>query len=173
MPIVVQCDASVLGIGGALINRTPTGDRVIKCVSHAFTTAESKWKTIEQEAFAVVFTVLFFRTVLYGHHFLVETDHRNLTFIHAGTSAKVVRWSLALQRFSFSISFIPGEKNVVADALSRAPAGAPRELNVIRLTASVLLAFQLADKTASGEVLAVRLNKVMHYVTKMFFFFVL
>jgi hypothetical protein len=82
----------------------------------------------------VVFVVLFFRTVLTGQFFLVETDHRNLTFVHAGTSAKVTRWSLALQRFSFGISFIPGEKNVVADALSRAPAGAPRELHAIRMS---------------------------------------
>ena len=62
---------------------------MIKCVSHAFTDAESRWKTLEQEAFAVVFVVLFFRTILYGQYFLVETDHRNLTFVHAGTSAKV------------------------------------------------------------------------------------
>ena len=70
VPLVLQCDASILGIGGALINRFPEGvDRVIKCVSHAFTDAESRWKTLEQEAFAVVFVVLFFphhpvRTVL-------------------------------------------------------------------------------------------------------------
>ena len=134
VPLVVQCDASILGIGGALINRYPDRDRVIKCVSHAFTEAESRWKTLEQEAFAVVFTVLFFRTVLFGQFFLVETDHRNLTFVHAGTSAKVIRWSLALQRFSFGISFIPGEQNVIADALSRAPAGAPRSLHAIRLS---------------------------------------
>ena len=52
----------------------------------------------------------------------------------ARTSAKVIRWSLALQRFNFGISFIPGEKNVVADTLSRAPAGAPRGLHAIRFT---------------------------------------
>ena len=51
---------------------------------------------MEQEAFAVIFTILYFRAVLFGHYFLVETDHRNLTFIHSGTSAKVTRWSLAL-----------------------------------------------------------------------------
>jgi hypothetical protein len=54
--------------------------------------------------------------------------------VHVGTSAKVTRWSLELQQFSFGISFIPGEKNVIADALSRAPVGAPRNLHAIRLT---------------------------------------
>ena len=93
--------ASILELGGALINRSPDGDWVIKCVSHAFTEAESRWKTLEQEAFAVVFTVLFFRTVLLGQYFLVETDHRNLTFVHAGTSVKVVRWSPLYLRYNF------------------------------------------------------------------------
>jgi len=131
---VIKCDASILGVGGVLINRYPHGDRVIKCVSHAFTDTETRWKTLEQEAFAVVFTVLYFRTVLYGQFFLVETDHGNLTFVHAGTSAKVTRWSLVLQRFSFGISFIPGQSNVIADALSRAPADAPLNLHAIRLS---------------------------------------
>jgi len=134
VPVVVQCDASVLGLGGVLINRYPQGDRVVKCVSHAFTEAESRWKTLEQEAFAVVFTLLHFRNVLWGHHFMVETDHRNLTFIHARTSAKVIRWSLAVQQFSFVISFIAGDENVVADALSRAPAGAALSVQVLRAT---------------------------------------
>ena len=134
VPVVVQCDASVLGLGGVLINRYPRGDRVVKCVSHAFTEAESRWKTLEQEAFAVVFTLLHFRNVLWGHYFLVETDHRNLTFIHSGTSAKVIRWSLAVQQFCFAISFIPGEQNVVADTLSRAPAGAALSVQVLRVT---------------------------------------
>jgi hypothetical protein len=128
VPIVVQCDASNLGIGGALINRYPSGDRVIKCVSHSFTPAEAKWKTTEQEAFAVVFVILHFRAVLFGHYFLVETDHRNLTFIHSGTSAKVSRWSLALQHMCFAITYLPGERNVGADTLSRAPAGVSHAL---------------------------------------------
>ena len=130
--LVIQCDASTLGIAGSLNTRGPEGDRVIKCVSHAFTEAESKWKTTEQEAFAMVFCILFFRALLIGHPFLVETDHRNLTFVHSGTSAKVSRWSLALQQFCFAISYLPGERNVVADALSRAPAGAPHAVGVVR-----------------------------------------
>jgi hypothetical protein len=139
VPIVVQSDASVLGVGGCLINRYPDGDRVVGCVSHAFTEAESRWKTIEQEAFAIVYILIFFRAVLWGHNFLVETDHRNLTFIHSGTSAKLSRWSLLLQSMSFAVSYLPGEKNVVADALSRAPRG-------MRLG---LLAVRLADFCAS------------------------
>lgn len=49
VPLVVQADASTMGVGGCLINRYPDGDRVIGCYSHAFSTTESRWKTIEQE----------------------------------------------------------------------------------------------------------------------------
>ena len=126
LPIVVSADASILGVGGCLANRyrDEQGDevtRVVACASHAFTEAESRWKTIEQEAFALVWIVMHFRAVLWGQPFVLETDHRNLTYIHGGTSPKVMRWAMALQNFSFSLVHVPGAEQLVADALSRAP----------------------------------------------------
>ena len=134
VPVVLQTDASTVGVGGALINRYPDGDRVVGCCSHAFSDTEAKWKTIEQESFGVVFCIMYWYAVLYGHHFLIETDHRNLIYIHAGTSAKVVRWSLLLQSLSYAISHIPGPSNVIADALSRTPARIGHALHALRLT---------------------------------------
>jgi hypothetical protein len=126
LPIVVSTDASVLGVGGCLANRFVEQDgtvvnRVVACASHAFTEAEARWKTIEQEAFALVWIVMYFRGVLWGQPFVLETDHRNLTYVHGGTSPKVMRWALALQNFAFALVHVPGVEQVVADALSRAP----------------------------------------------------
>jgi hypothetical protein len=70
---------------------------------------------MQQESFSIVFTLCFLRLI--GHYFLVETDHRNIVFVHSRTSAKVVRWSLTLQQFSFGMSYIPGESDDVADTL--------------------------------------------------------
>ena len=50
---------------------------------------------------------------------MVETDHKNLTFLKTAQSAKVRRWQLALQEFDFEYKYIKGEDNVVADAFSR------------------------------------------------------
>jgi hypothetical protein len=50
---------------------------------------------------------------------VVETDHKNLTFLKTAQSAKVRRWQLALQEFDFKYTHIKGEDNVVADAFSR------------------------------------------------------
>ena len=133
LPLVLQTDASTIGVGAALINRSHDGDRVLGCCSHAFTETEQRWKTIEQEAFAVVFGVLYFYALLYGHHFTIETDHRNLVYIHSGSSAKVTRWSLLLQSLCYAVSHIPGTVNVIADALSRTPARTGHTLHALRL----------------------------------------
>ena len=95
--IVVTTDASVLGVGGCVSNRyrNESGkivNQIVAVASHAFTEAEGRWKTIEQESFGVVWMVLGHRRILWGHPFLLETDHRNLLYIHGGTSAKVTRW---------------------------------------------------------------------------------
>ncbi len=50
---------------------------------------------------------------------MVETDHKNLTFLKTAQSAKVRRWQLTLQKFDFEYKHIKGEDNVVADAFSR------------------------------------------------------
>ncbi len=47
---------------------------------------------------------------------MVETDHKNLTFLKTAQSATVRRWQLALQEFDFEYIHIKGEDNVVADA---------------------------------------------------------
>lgn len=124
--IVVRADASVIGGGVELSNRWiedgETITRVVAVASHAFTAAESRWMTIEQECFILVFAVMHFRPLLLGQPFLLETDHR-LMYIHGETSPKVVRWSLALQNFRFTVKHVPGESQYVTDTLSRAPAG--------------------------------------------------
>jgi hypothetical protein len=50
---------------------------------------------------------------------VVETDHKNLTFLKTAQSAKVRRWQLALQEFDFKYRHIKEENTVVADAFSR------------------------------------------------------
>jgi len=52
-------------------------------------------------------------------HFCVRTDHKNLTYLKESVNQKVYRWKLKIQEFDFDIEYIPGEKNIVADGLSR------------------------------------------------------
>ncbi len=59
--------------------------------------------------------------------FVVETDHKNLTFLKTAQLAKVRRWQLTLQEFDFEYKHIRGEDNVVADAFSRLCDHYPRD----------------------------------------------
>lgn len=56
--------------------------------------------------------------------FTLCTDHRNLTFLDNApvssiASNKVKRWKIFIMEFDFEIQHIAGEKNIVADGLSR------------------------------------------------------
>jgi hypothetical protein len=119
-PIHVRTDASTFGVGGYLFQFDSTGDeRPVAYVSRAFSDRESRWSTIEQEAFAIVFTISKLQHYLLGQQFILETDHANLQWLSKATAAKLVRWRLFLQQFDFSIRHIAGSANVLSDAFSR------------------------------------------------------
>jgi hypothetical protein len=126
-PIILRTDASTAGVGGMLLQKVAGMERPVSFVSKAFTPAESKWSTIEQEAFAIYYCVTSLQHFLLGHPFVVETDHKNLLYLERATAPKIVRWRLRLQEFNFQLVHIAGKSNVVADALSRcfSVAGAP------------------------------------------------
>lgn len=118
-PIILRTDASTVGIGGVLLQRVDGTERPVCFVSKAFNDAESRWSTIEQEAYSIYYCVLALSHHLLGHHFTVETDHRNLLYLDRATSPKLIRWRLRLQEYDFAVTHIAGRHNVVADALSR------------------------------------------------------
>ena len=77
----------------------------------------SKIEDYLAEASALIYVILYFRVVLWGQHFILETDHRNLTYIHRWTSPKVLRMSMVMQNFGN----VPGVDISIPDAMSRAP----------------------------------------------------
>jgi hypothetical protein len=98
--IVLRVDASVLGVGAALFNVSlhagERQERLVAVASHGFTRVERQWKTIEQECFAVVYGCRYFYGLLWGQVFVVDGDHKNLAYIHKGSSPKIVRWNMFL-----------------------------------------------------------------------------
>ena len=123
---ILRTDASTYGIGAVLLQVCPSADdstepiyQPIAYVSKKFSPQATKWSTIEQEAYAIYFSVNHFDYYLRCKPFILETDHNNLLWMESSTVPKIVRWRVLLQSFSFSLRHIAGTRNVVADWLSR------------------------------------------------------
>jgi len=112
----------------------------------AFRGAQERWSTYEKEAFAIyqVFDRLDYM-LLSENDTRIFTDHLNLLFIFNPLAvdptlkrhivSKVQRWSMALYRFSYVIEHIPGEKNIMADIMTRWLKGyRGKRLSVKRIT---------------------------------------
>jgi hypothetical protein len=118
LSIHVRTDASDYEIGGYIFQLDQQRELPIWFVSKALHKAQLNWSTFEKEAYAIFYTIIKFDFLLRDVKFVVETDHKNLTFLKTSQSAKVRRWQLALQEFNFKYIHIKGEDNVVADTLS-------------------------------------------------------
>ncbi len=118
-PIYLRTDVCNDGAGAMLYHKVNGRDHPVAFMSHTFSGAERRWPTYEQECYGIVRSIIHFDSLLLGHAFIVETDHRNLVLMSASENAKVVRWRTRLQEYSFDVRHIAGVTNDVADALSR------------------------------------------------------
>ena len=82
---------------------------------------ERRYSVEERECLSIMWGVSRFDRYLCGKKFIIETDHCGLQYMRENRmkNARVMRWSLALQNYSFSIRYIKGSNNVMSDYLSR------------------------------------------------------
>lgn len=118
---VVQADASGVGIGAVLLQTWDEELMPVAYASRKLNNAEKNYSTIEKECLAIVWCVKKFYRYLYGQHFTIETDHQPLRYLQRSDHAngRLMRWSMYLQQFNFTIGNIKGSDNVSADCLSR------------------------------------------------------
>ncbi|GFS75684.1 retrovirus-related Pol polyprotein from transposon 297 [Trichonephila clavipes] len=83
--------------------------------------SQQKWSTIEREAYAVIWALKRFETLLCEAKIFLLTDHNPLVFLTsvAPQCPRLQRWALAIQRHDIEASHMKGSKLVNADALSK------------------------------------------------------
>ena len=121
-PFVVQVDASERGLGAVLCQSSEDGSEhpIVYC-SRKLLDREQKLSTTEKECLGIVWAVETFKPYIYGTTFTVETDHNPLVWLDKckDVNQKLLRWSLILQQYSFTIRHKNGSDHKNADALSR------------------------------------------------------
>jgi hypothetical protein len=89
--------------------------------SRKLNSAQKNYTVSGKELLSVVETLKEYHSTLFGCKELhIYTDHKNITFSRLNTQ-RVLRWRLFLEEYSPIIHYIKGEKNTLADALSRLP----------------------------------------------------
>ncbi|KAL0171008.1 hypothetical protein M9458_035604, partial [Cirrhinus mrigala] len=122
---IVEVDASEVGVGAVLSQRSPSDERIHPCAffSHRLTPTERNYDIGNRELLAVKLALEEWRHWLEGagFPFIVWTDHKNLEYIRTAKrmNSRQARWALFFGRFRFTISYRPGSKNGKPDALSR------------------------------------------------------
>jgi len=116
----VMTDASDLATGAVLMQDQGKGLQPIAFESQKLQGTEHRYPPHELELLAIIHALRAWQHYLLGPHFKIYTDHLSLRYLQTQPtlSPKEARWLDFLQEFDFEIHYLPGKKNVVADALS-------------------------------------------------------
>ena len=122
--IYVTCDASDWRTG-ATLSYGPTWESVrpVAFDSMQLKAAEKNYPVHEKELLAIIRALQKWRSDLLGERIHVYTDHRTLENFDTqkDLSCRQLHWQEFLSQYDMSITYIRGEDNTVADALSRLP----------------------------------------------------
>ena len=119
----LQTDASEFGLGGVLSQLDDEDvEHPVLYLSRKLLKHEENYSVPEKECLAIVWAVTKLKYYLYGHKFIVMTDHQPLKWLDAmkNSNKRLMRWAILLQEYTFTVLYRKGVANGNADGLSRA-----------------------------------------------------
>ncbi|KAG0420015.1 Transposon Tf2-11 polyprotein, partial [Dictyocoela roeselum] len=135
----LETDASENAMGSVLSqNKKPIG-----FYSYKFNESEKNYTVAEKELFAIIMSLLYFKPIIFTNRIIIHTDNKNL-IPDKSISNRIQRWKLLIEEFNYEIKHIDGNKNVVADALSRINLMKADEL--IKIDCEIIERLQKEDK---------------------------
>lgn len=123
MHFQIQADASAYALGAVLLQGEGTELHPIEYGSRLLSCAERNYSTTEREALAIVWACNKFRGYIEGGEVKLLTDHQPLKWLLnvKSPTGRLARWGLQIQHYNFTIEYVPGKNNTMADMLSRPP----------------------------------------------------
>ena len=120
-PFLLQTDWQPTGMGAILSQKIDNVEHVIAYASKSLKIQEQHYAPTEGELLACMWAIRHFHCHLHGHPFVLETDHKALTYLltSKNLSTKLTRYAMELQEYDFEMRHRPGHLHTNVDALSR------------------------------------------------------
>ena len=113
-PFEVYADASDYQLDRMIMQ----AEKSLAFYTRRLNSAQAKYTTGEQELLSIVETLKTIENILLGQQLVVHTDHLNLLYKKVASNW-LIRWRMLLEEYAPEFRHVKGEKNVVANALSR------------------------------------------------------
>ena len=119
--ITLTTDASNFAIGAVLNKTINNSQKPISFFSKKLKIHQTHYSTFDRELLAIYEAIKHFEYLLEAKEFIILTDHKPLiNAINMKTpSPRQIRQLSYISQFNWKIEYIPGNNNIVADALSR------------------------------------------------------
>jgi hypothetical protein len=116
VPFEIYTDASKYQIRSVITQK----DKPLAFYSRKLTDPQTRYTVTELKLLAIVETLREYKCILLGHLITIYMDHKNLTFSNFTTDC-VTCWQLRVEEYGPKIVYLPGKRNIIADAISRLP----------------------------------------------------
>ena len=124
LPYRLTTDASRIGLGWVLEQKQDGNFRVICYGGKSLTPAQKNYGISDLEALAVITAIKELDCYLRYQEFVIVTDHQPLKYMLTNPNPPPGRWSrwiALLTPYNFTVEYVNGSTNKVADTLSRQP----------------------------------------------------
>lgn len=144
LPIAVSTDASQYAIGSVIWQTEGSEKYVIGYHSRTLNQHEQNYSTSEKECLGLIHAIKINRQYLLGKHVDIYTDHHSLCFLSKikESGGRLVRWSLILAEYDYTIHYKKGTCHLDADCMSRIrhkPEVPPTEADEIPIFAAEII----------------------------------